>query len=327
MTDLIERYVHEVGKYLPEKEREEVRNELRSLLYDQLDDRYKGEPTEDDVVELLTEFGEPREMAASYGREQYLIGPDLFPTMMYVLQRGWVLVPAIVVLIRVLVAFLSGEPTTVIGLFLETLFTVVQAVFVFTGIVVMIFAMMQYSGVDLDEHKTAFDPRQLPRLNDPARVERGEVATGIAFGVFGAAILFYFVRVGGLTLRFNLTEPVDVLPVPMNWLVVALVTTILSVLLQVIVLRRGRWSVSILLAEMVVEVVSLVAGYYAFFVPLFGWLFERVPALANLPFAGSAPEITVIFIGFVTLVDTFSKLVKVAFRGGPDLPSISLQPE
>ena len=97
MTDLVERYVYKVGSYLPESEREEVQNELRSLIQDQLDDRFKGAPTQDDVVELLKEFGDPRQMAASYGREQYLIGPDLYPTMMYVLQRGWVWVPIMTV--------------------------------------------------------------------------------------------------------------------------------------------------------------------------------------------------------------------------------------
>ncbi len=175
MTDLVERYVVKVGSYLPESEREEVQNELRSLIQDQLDDRYKGAPTQDDVVELLKEFGDPREMAASYGREQYLIGPDLYPTMMYVLQRGWMWVPIIVVLVRVIVAFVGGDPGSIFGLFLSTFFTVLQALFVFSGIVVIIFALMQYGDVDLDEHRSAFDPLELPRVNDPAAIDKGDV--------------------------------------------------------------------------------------------------------------------------------------------------------
>lgn len=321
MTDLVERYVHQVGRYLPQSEREEVENELRSLIHDQLEDRYKGAPTDEDVVELLREFGEPREMAASYGREQYLVGPDLYPMMVYVLQRGLVWVPIIVVLVRLLVAFVSAEPTTLFGLFLETLFTVLQAVFAFSGIVVLLFAMMQHFGVDLDEHLTAFNPLDLPRVDDPAAVDRGEVATSIAFSTFATFIFIYFLRVGGLTLRFNLTEPVEVLPVPTSWLVVYIITLIGTILLNLIALRRGRWSVLILLLEMVVEVVSAIAGYFVIIQPLFELLFERVPALANLPFAGSAPEITAVFFAFLTLVDTFSKLVKVAMTNFSDKPS------
>lgn len=329
MIELVERYVYQVGKYLPEKEREEVKNELRSLLYDQLEDRYKGAPTEDDVVELLKEFGEPRRMAASYGREQYLVGPDLYPTMMAVLQRGWVWIPVIVVLVRVLLAFFSAEPGTLFGLFLGTLFAILQAGFVFSGIVVILFALMQYGGVNLDEHKTAFNPLNLPRINDPAVVDRGEAAFGIAFGLFWVAVLVYFLRVGGLTLRFNLTESVDVLPVPTNWLIAYIVVGIGLVLVSVLALRRGRWSAGLLLTEMGLELVGAVAAYHVIFVPLFGVLYERVPALLNLPFAENAPLIAAVFIGFLTLVNTFSKLVKVVFGGGGDnhRPFISVQPE
>ncbi len=329
MTDLVERYVHKVGSYLSESEREEVQNELRSLLYDQLDDRFKGEPTEDDVVELLTEFGDPREMAASYGREQYLIGPDLYPTMVAVLQRGWMWVPIIVVLVRVIAAFASGEPGSVVGLFLGTFFVVLQALFVFSGIVVVIFAILQHEDVDLDEHQRAFDPLNLPRINDPAAIDKGEVVGSIAFSTFWAFILFYFLRVGGLTMRFNIDGVAgsEVLAVPTGWLITLLVVTILMIIHQIIVLRRGRWSVSLLLAEMGLELVSAVAGYYVLLLPLSTWLFDRIPALLNLPFAENAPLIAAVFFGFITLIGTFSKMMKIIFRGRADMPSVSFNPE
>jgi hypothetical protein len=90
MSELIERYVHQVGRYLPNKERAEIQAELRSQIQDQLDDRYEGAPTQADVAAVLKELGDPRRMAASYGGEQYLVGPDLYPVMMMVLRRGWV---------------------------------------------------------------------------------------------------------------------------------------------------------------------------------------------------------------------------------------------
>ena len=42
MSELIERYVHRVGRYLPGKERAEIEAELRSQIQDQLEDRYEG---------------------------------------------------------------------------------------------------------------------------------------------------------------------------------------------------------------------------------------------------------------------------------------------
>lgn len=329
MTDLVERYVAQVGRYLPQNEREEIQNELRSLIQDQLDDRYKGAPADEDVVELLTEFGEPRKMAASYRGEQYLIGPELYPTMVQVLQRGWLWIPAIVVLVRVLVAFITGEPGTLIGLLLETAFTVVQAVFVFSGIVVLIFAILQHSGEELEEVTGAgeFNPRDLPKLDTSGGLERGEVAFGIAFNIFLTFIFIYFLRVGGLTLRFNLNEPVDVLPVPTNWLIVYIGTLLASIVISALALRRDRWTAGLLVAEMIVELVGTVASYFVILTPLFDWLFEALPFTANLPFAGSAPEIVAVVLGFVTLVDTFSKLIKVVTGGKKGRPTVKVQPE
>ena len=42
--DLIERYVHEVGRHLPHKVRKDVQDELRSLLSDSLEERLLRNP-------------------------------------------------------------------------------------------------------------------------------------------------------------------------------------------------------------------------------------------------------------------------------------------
>lgn len=323
MTDLVERYVYQVGRYLPKDERQEIENELRSLIQDQLEDRYKGSPTEDDVVELITEFGDPRRMAASYSREQYLVGPDLYPTMVRVLQRGWVLIPAIVVLVNVLVAFLTTETSTLFGLFLDTAFLVMQAVIIFSAIVVLIFAIFQHTGVELGPEKRDFNPLDLPLVDDPATVDRAEAAFGIAFGTFWALVLIYFLSVGGLTLQFNSSEPGDVLVVPLGWLVLLIISAIGLVIVSLLALRRGRWSVGLLLAEGVLEVVGAVGSYFVILQPLFDWLFATIPALGVLPFADNAALIVAVFTGFLTLADTGGKLIKVWWYGHGGRPFIS----
>lgn len=81
--ELIDRYVNEVGRHLPEKVRADIEREIDSLLEDGLDDRAASagrEPDEQMVVDLLKEFGEPQSVAASYHRPRYLVGPALYPT-------------------------------------------------------------------------------------------------------------------------------------------------------------------------------------------------------------------------------------------------------
>ncbi|MBP6016135.1 MAG: hypothetical protein KA586_05390 [Candidatus Promineofilum sp.] len=328
MTDLVERYVYQVGRYLPEGERKEIQNELRSLIRDQLDDRYKASPTEDDVVGLLTELGDPRHMAASYGGEQYLIGPELYPIMVRVLQRGWLWIPALVVVVRVLVTFLLAEPTTLIGLLLETAFTVVQALAVFSGIVVLIFAILQHSGEKLEEIDGPFDPRHLPRVEDPAGIDRGEVALGIAFNIFMALVLTYFLRVGGLTLRFNLTESIDVLPVPALWLVTGILSLIGLILINGVVLRRGRWSAGLALADLALNMVGVVGGYFVFILPLVDLLFEKVPSLMNIPLADRWPLALAVLLGLITAIEGLSRLLKILYGNRNDNRAYpSAQPE
>jgi len=321
MTNLVERYVHEVGRYLAPNERKEITDELRSLIHDQLDDRFKGAPTDDDVAALLTELGEPRQMAKSYGREQYLVGPDLYPAMMYVLQRGWVLVPIIAILVKVLLSFLDGGQGTLVGLFLETAALVVQVVFTFTAIVVLLFAIFQHSGVELDKQEAAFNPRELPAVNDPAAVDRAEVAFGAAFGTFGALVLLYFLRVGGLTLRFIPSGMTEVIPVPANWLIVLIFTTAGSVVINLLALRRGRWNAGLLLAEAAVGVLGAVAAYFVILQPLFNALYAAVPAMANVPFVGNGALGIAVLAGFLSLLDPLGKLVKILFAGR-DVPSV-----
>mgnify|MGYP001428747841 CR=1 FL=1 len=86
---LIDLYVADVGRRLPEKMRPEIENELRSLLEDMLEDRARqaGRPADEEMASvLLKEYGSPAKIAASYLPERYLVGPDLFPTYLQVLK-------------------------------------------------------------------------------------------------------------------------------------------------------------------------------------------------------------------------------------------------
>src|SRR5689334_12038544 len=142
MVDLVERYVHQVGRYLPPKERAEIEAELRSQIQDQLDDRYAGSPSEEEVASVLKEFGLPYLMATSYMSEQYLVGPTLYPFMMMVLRYGWLLIPAVVIFLNIFGAVVSPPQTPFLTLLVETVIAVIQATLSFSAVVVLIFALI-----------------------------------------------------------------------------------------------------------------------------------------------------------------------------------------
>ncbi len=79
----IDAYVKNVGKRLPGKIREDVEQELHSLILDTMEERYpdsNGSFTDEQQLLVLKEFDPPGKMAAQYAPPyQYLVGPKLFP--------------------------------------------------------------------------------------------------------------------------------------------------------------------------------------------------------------------------------------------------------
>ena len=83
--NLIETYIQEVIRRLPERNREDIALELRSTIEDMLPEDY----TEPDVKDVLTQMGDPAKLAREYRDwPQYLIGPRYFESYMALLKIG-----------------------------------------------------------------------------------------------------------------------------------------------------------------------------------------------------------------------------------------------
>lgn len=73
--NLIDSYIHEVTRRLPQKSREDIGLELKSTIEDMLPLEY----TEKDVKQVLQQLGNPVSLASSYNdRPMHLIGPKYF---------------------------------------------------------------------------------------------------------------------------------------------------------------------------------------------------------------------------------------------------------
>jgi hypothetical protein len=80
--DLLERYLHAVGQYLPLETREDVLAELRVNLLAEMDaraDAIERPLTVSETAAVLKEHGRPLLVAARYMPQRYLIGPAVFP--------------------------------------------------------------------------------------------------------------------------------------------------------------------------------------------------------------------------------------------------------
>lgn len=282
MNDLIDRYIHQVGLYVRPADRAEIEDELRSQIYDRLEDRFPGTPSTAQIAQVLQQLGDPHVLAASYSGEVSLVGPALYPFLIAVLRIGLPLVPVVVVIVNIASALLAPQGGDWVSLVIGSVVTAVQAALIFFAVVVLFFTLLQQSGdypggPSGKKPKPAFDPLHLPPVDDPASVDRFETGFGIAIGTLIGVALLYFALVGGLTLRFNLNDPGEVLPVPLTWLLVLASTTFGGVLLNVWMLLRARWTPPVLLLQTAFEVVGSLGLYFVFFRPLANLLLPDAP--------------------------------------------------
>jgi hypothetical protein len=249
---LIDRYIHEVGRHLPRKSREDILAELQSLLIDTLEDRCKGDPTEEDIVALLEEFGDPKKVAASYYPEgQYLIGPTLFPIFRMVVGI-------------VIVAVLGAQAVAAgVGMiFNEVSFNpvdffagVINSIPAAVGSVVIVFAILQWFGVRTEVEESPWKPDDLPELTEFENVARWEQIVGIAGGVFILVLLTLFPdKIGFVNHPGGEFFANPVILTYRGWISAVLV---LSIGLESYLLWQGRWQTITRVSKVVLNFLSI----------------------------------------------------------------------
>jgi hypothetical protein len=82
MTDLVDRYVDAVKRYLPARCREDVGAELRNILEEKLESaaQHSGQPPSDDeIARVLREHGHPYQVALAYHPRRALVSERAYP--------------------------------------------------------------------------------------------------------------------------------------------------------------------------------------------------------------------------------------------------------
>lgn len=105
---MVERYVYDVTRRLPEKDRAEVSKELSANIYDMLQDN----PSEEEIKEVLYGLGAPATLAEKYrAKPRYLISPAIYDDYIRVLKWVVLTVGLVVAVIGVVVALLDALKT------------------------------------------------------------------------------------------------------------------------------------------------------------------------------------------------------------------------
>lgn len=212
--ELMERYIYQVVRRLPKKQRHEVNLELQELISDMWE-------TEQSMETVLTKLGDPREFAKQYQDDKhYLIGPEYFDTYLWFLKI--VLLCAAVPILAVSVAegiqegmgladsgIVQAVVTSAIyGIGKGIPNVIVSCIGIFGGITLM-FAIMERNKVKFDlEKETEWNVRNLedsrtgkkkiwtpnflaPVPDKRAIISRGDSILGIVFIVIFCILLIF----------------------------------------------------------------------------------------------------------------------------------------
>jgi hypothetical protein len=182
--DLIDRYLTAVRLLLPAgAPRDDIVAELRDGLMASREDREVelGRPlTGQEDEALLRDFGHPLVVAGRYGREQYLVGPELYALYWLVLKIVLAAVIGSALITGVVTATVAaGDPILPLRQAIGIAWT---GAFAAVGAVTVVFAVLQRSAArtKLLSH---WNPRDLPRLARPRRVTWFEHVAGIVIPI------------------------------------------------------------------------------------------------------------------------------------------------
>jgi hypothetical protein len=257
--DLVDRYVAEVGKGLPRKNRLDIEAEIMTAIEDMLAERSRqtGKPVDEQMtVAVLKEYGAPRKVAASYQPERSLIGPRLFPSFLTVVQ---VVLPIVAAVALVKMGIALGQVTLTFENVFEAVFLGIAGflgtAFTALGSILVLFVIVQWTLPEFKEKPEEWDPYKLPAATRRNRVETGLVLLEI-FGAGLAIVIFNFLPqtinmgyypdgswwVGILSTTTGEAWSTTILSDAFfNYMPALTILWALTILLDAALLARGRW--------------------------------------------------------------------------------------
>ena len=256
-NDLIDRYIQEVVKRVPQKQREDIDLELRGLIDDELSAQ------ENMTIEaVLIKLGNPSQLADNFlDQKRYLIGPSLLDLYLMLLK---IVIPSVILALTIAltVAFIA-IPDQSAGEFVLSLvgswWSASLQVFAFMTIG---FAIAErVSGGKIKEEQ--WTPSMLPeKVETNQKVNIKEAIAGIIFAII-IMVIFNVTPNFIAIYQFNpdlvriplLNE--TVYPTVLLWINIGFVLMIIKEIVKMIV---GRYSMKLVITQSLIGLVSVIVA-------------------------------------------------------------------
>jgi hypothetical protein len=292
--NLIDKYIAEVGKHLPRRNRADIEAEIRSTLEDMLEERKHARGTLDDAatLELLKEYGAPRKVAESYVGPRYLIGPRMYPFFEMIIRIVFAVLVGVTLLglgVELFESNMTGPE------FLKTLgnsaLSLLGGLITAFGSITLTFSILErvLPTTEFEKEMEEWNPTELASQPDPDRVTLGEQIFAIFFLVLGLVVLNLYPGLIGIGF-FDGGEWVFISPLLteafFSYLPWINILTVLQLGLNVYLLRQGSWNVASRIANILLEIAGILLAVFMLQGPA---LVALTPEqLAGTPLAESA---------------------------------------
>ncbi|WP_226527035.1 HAAS signaling domain-containing protein [Metabacillus niabensis] len=268
--NLIEIYIQEVTRRLPEKSRSDIALELQSTIEDMLPDNYH----EEDVKKALEKLGSPVSLASGY-RDQpmHLIGPRYFDVYMSLLKMI-LPIAAMISLISMLAEYFIGYTgseaiiNVALQLMGEGIWRIIEVGMQVFFWVTLTFAILERTdkgkeGIPLTTSLQKWTPDDLKNITYVPKkkaISKVEVFGGLMWTAIWATLYFYanhlvgVYRGGSEGLEFKI--PALNQDVLLQYWPIVVVVIGLEILLSLYKLIKGQWTKRIALFNTVVQLVG-----------------------------------------------------------------------
>lgn len=266
MKNMIDRYLYDVSRRLPENIRVDVERELRSNIEDMLSEN----PSEAEIERVLLELGNPAKLAVQYNpKPRYLISPEIFDDYLMVLKIVAIVFGSLLAALAIF-KIIFGDIgsagavetiTSVITSFISGAWTgIIQAFFWVT----IIFFIVEYFGGK--KGMPGWTPKNLPEIpkNSKVVISRSDsIATAIFSVLFSTLFLVGTLRHPQFIAWYEAGAPAAPLfneQVVLQFLPMFVAMIVLTLFIATLKLIRGRWSIGIALAQSLYSILSAVIG-------------------------------------------------------------------
>lgn len=266
MNKLIEKYVYDVIRRLPNKMRDDVGEELKANICEMIVD----DTNDEEVKKVLYSMGSPRSLASSYtaGRKQ-IISTEWISDYKYVLRLVLTILGVIALVFGTIEALQDYTSTNSIAIFFEVLSRVIGNVI---NTLLSGFAIVTIIFIIIDNYADKDDNWKIESLPEPPKktnlkISRAGSISGLVFAIiFGALwlyILYYsniyfgwYTDNGGWNLEVSLFN----LDYTRTFVLLFAIAIVIDILVYILKINYSMWNRTLVGAYVISKLVGVVVS-------------------------------------------------------------------